>query len=160
MSRNLVILEITRARIKALDTSPITSYFMPYHLLRASEFEGGVIFTVGGYDEDPRELHHIPEVRDYFADLRRVWPYLIYFGNRNTDALWIPYLCVLGDTQSLSRDAGVNVSYHRAELIRLLRADLSDTLLQARRVGRTGAQRCTMLTEIAAYFRVDWRELL
>lgn len=36
---------------------------------------GTLALLVGGYDDDPRELHLIPEVRAYFKELDALFPY-------------------------------------------------------------------------------------
>lgn len=39
-----------------------------------------VYFVVHGYDEDPRELPEIPEVRVFFQQLHKAWPYFAFFA--------------------------------------------------------------------------------
>jgi hypothetical protein len=41
-----------------------------------------VIIMIEGYDDDPRELFEIQEIRDYFSTLDRLFPYWFYFINR------------------------------------------------------------------------------
>lgn len=41
----------------------------------AAEHAGRVAITVDGYNEDPRDLLEIPEVRTFFQALHREWPY-------------------------------------------------------------------------------------
>ena len=35
-----------------------------------------------GYDDDPREIEAIPEVREWFSKLFAAWPYWFFFVNR------------------------------------------------------------------------------
>src|SRR5674476_160329 len=44
--------------------------------------EGAVTLVFHGYDDDPRELEAIPEVRRWFAQLNEAWPYWSFFANR------------------------------------------------------------------------------
>jgi hypothetical protein len=44
--------------------------------------EGAVTLVFNGYDDDPRELESIPEVRDWFAKLFEAWPYWSFFASR------------------------------------------------------------------------------
>ncbi|MFA7269470.1 MAG: hypothetical protein WC073_09015 [Sterolibacterium sp.] len=44
--------------------------------------EGAVTLVFHGYDDDPRELEGIPEVREWFAKLFEAWPYWSFFANR------------------------------------------------------------------------------
>jgi hypothetical protein len=48
----------------------------------AMSAEGAVTLVFNGYDDDPRELESIPEVRDWFAKLFKAWPYWSFFANR------------------------------------------------------------------------------
>ena len=44
--------------------------------------EGAVTLVFNGYDDDPRELESIPEVREWFAKLFEAWPYWSFFASR------------------------------------------------------------------------------
>jgi hypothetical protein len=48
----------------------------------AMSAEGCVTLVFDGYDDDPRELESIPEVREWFAKLFEAWPYWSFFANR------------------------------------------------------------------------------
>jgi hypothetical protein len=48
----------------------------------AMSAEGAVTLVFHGYDDDPRELEAIPEVRQWFAHLYEAWPYWSFFANR------------------------------------------------------------------------------
>ena len=48
----------------------------------AMSAEGAVTLVFNGYDDDPRELHSIPEVRKWFAKLFEAWPYWSFFASR------------------------------------------------------------------------------
>jgi len=44
--------------------------------------EGAVTLVFHGYDDDPRELEAIPDVREWFAKLFEAWPYWSFFASR------------------------------------------------------------------------------
>ncbi len=48
----------------------------------AMSAEGAVTLVFNGYDDDPRELESIPEVREWFAKLFQAWPYWSFFASR------------------------------------------------------------------------------
>ncbi|MCR4298531.1 MAG: chlororespiratory reduction 6 domain-containing protein [Gallionella sp.] len=48
----------------------------------AMSAEGAVTLVFHGYDDDPRELEAIPEVRAWFARLFATWPYWSFFASR------------------------------------------------------------------------------
>ena len=43
------------------------------------KFSDRMMFCVEGYDDDPRELAEIPEVRKFMKKLDKEWPYWFYF---------------------------------------------------------------------------------
>ena len=48
-----------------------------------------------GYEDDPRELVDVPEVRRLVARLHAAWPYWAFFMNQldSTISLWLACLC-------------------------------------------------------------------
>ena len=42
-------------------------------------YRESLVFIVCGYDEDPRELAEIPQVRAFFARLVQEWPHWLWF---------------------------------------------------------------------------------
>lgn len=48
---------------------------------------GAFEFCVEGCDDDPREIHSIPEVRRFNAAFHEAWPYRLYFCNLESDTL-------------------------------------------------------------------------
>ena len=48
----------------------------------AMSAEGAITLAFHGYDDDPRELKAIPEVREWFAKLFEAWPYWSFFARR------------------------------------------------------------------------------
>ena len=44
--------------------------------------EGAVTLAFNGYNDDPRELESIPEVKEWFAKLFEAWPYWSFFASR------------------------------------------------------------------------------
>lgn len=48
----------------------------------AMSAEAAVTLVFHGYDDDPRELEAIPEVRAWFAQLNEAWPYWSFFASR------------------------------------------------------------------------------
>lgn len=51
------------------------------------KFEDRLTYTFAGYDDDPREIHQIPEVVTYFRLLTSHWPYWLHFVEKETDSI-------------------------------------------------------------------------
>ena len=61
----------------------------------AMRYRESLVFIVCGYDEDPRELAEIPQVRAFFARLVQEWPHWLWFLARGVGAigLFMSLLC-------------------------------------------------------------------
>lgn len=57
-------------------------------------FRGRLDIGFAGYDEDPREIHEIEEVRTFLRDLDRKFPFWFYFVNLHSDTLVVIFLCL------------------------------------------------------------------
>lgn len=85
----LLILEITRQEIEARN---VASALERLHVIAetsesALRYKESMVFLVGGYENDPRELQEIPEVRDFFARLVQEWPHWLWFLHRGVGAI-------------------------------------------------------------------------
>lgn len=92
-----LILHISRQEVDACN---IGSALERLHILTDSvanvrRYREAMAFLVGGYDEDPRPLHEIPEVRAYFKRLTKDWPHWLWFLSRGNGgiALLMSLLC-------------------------------------------------------------------
>lgn len=48
-----------------------------------------------GWNDDPNELHAIPEIRKFYQQFHHVWPYWLFFRDLHTETLrmmtlWLP----------------------------------------------------------------------
>ncbi len=79
-----VIVVCDSAAITAGDISVVLSALKSLSSDRSSAIsaEGAVTLVFYGYDDDPRELEAIPEVRAWFAKLFEAWPYWSFFASR------------------------------------------------------------------------------
>lgn len=57
-------------------------------------FANSVVFVFDGYNDDPREVHEIPECRAFLATLNAHWPYWMHFLAPIPD-LWATFLLCL-----------------------------------------------------------------
>lgn len=93
----VVVLEISRVDIEAgniaaaLDTLLILSDTKENALL----YRESLLLVVNGYNDDPRELAEITEVRNYFQRLVQEWPYFLWFLARGFGniVLFLSMLC-------------------------------------------------------------------
>ena len=74
------------------------------------------VFCVEGYDDDPREIHSIPEVGRFYAAFHEAWPDWLYFCNLEVDTLKAMVPCCLREITASKVDgrAGVGVQWIRS----------------------------------------------
>jgi len=76
---NLVLMA-SRSEVESGDTLPalasLRKLLVPDN---AAKVKGRLVFGVNGYDDDPRDLWEIPEVRSWMQKLDSQFPYWLYF---------------------------------------------------------------------------------
>jgi hypothetical protein len=128
MGHDLVIYQFSRAKVECVDFSHFLSTYAPAKLpagRRLREMMNTLTFMVEGFDDDPREIHSIPEIRRFYAAFREAWPYWLYFCNLDSDELRTMVLCCLPSIAAVKIDQqpNVTVEYDRLELLEFLRTN-------------------------------------
>jgi hypothetical protein len=101
----MVVLALTRQEV---ESGHFASALERLHVLAGSResamrYQESLIFIVEGYDDDPRELQEIPEVREFFSKLTGHWPHWLWFLNRQLGS--IPLLMSLLCKSEIRRDS-------------------------------------------------------
>ena len=93
-----VVLLISRREVEAGDLASVLSRLKPFLAARedAWRYRGQMTLVVDGYDNDPRELVDIPEVRTLLRGLESSWPQWAYFFNQVDDSIKLLLSCVAG----------------------------------------------------------------
>lgn len=130
MGLNLVVYQFSRSKIERGDFSHFLSVYSPEKLpsgRRLREMMNTLTFMVEGYDDDPREVHSIPEVRQFYAAFHDAWPYWLYFCNLDSEELQMMVLSCLPSIAAVKVDQRPNVivEYDRMELLQFLRANFA-----------------------------------
>lgn len=114
----------------------------------AWKFRGRLIFGIRGYDDDPRDLWEIEEVRSWMQKLDREFPYWLYFMDT-------------GPSSTLSFIAFSLCRYEKVsggkvippeELQRFLLSHFIAMNDLSRRLGETQEENDARLREVAAFF--------
>ncbi len=84
-----IVLVVSREEVQKLDLSSCLQVLdsLIESREKAMRFRDRVVFGVDGYNDDPRELFEIPEVRTFIRELDAKWPYWFFFLSKATDAL-------------------------------------------------------------------------
>jgi len=85
----LIVLDIIRHEI---ESGNIASVLERLHVLTDSaenvrRYRQALVFRIGGYDDDPRELPEIAEARAFFRRLTSQWPHWLWFLHRDVGAI-------------------------------------------------------------------------
>lgn len=88
----VVVLEISRREIEHCDFGSALErlHIMADTRENALRYRESMFLMVTGYDNDPRELCEVPEIRTFFSKLSDQWPHWIWFLNR--DLAMVPLL--------------------------------------------------------------------
>lgn len=93
-----VLLVISRRQVEEADIASVLSEVKPF--LATGEdawlYRGQMVLSVDGYNDDPRELVDIAEVRALLCELERQWPYWAFFFNQVDDSIKLLASCVCG----------------------------------------------------------------
>jgi hypothetical protein len=89
---------ISRREVEAADLPSVLSRLKVFLATRedAWRYRGQMTLVVDGYNDDPRELVDIPEVRALLRGLEAAWPYWAYFFNQVDDSIKLLLSCVAG----------------------------------------------------------------
>ena len=101
-----VVLMISRREVEAADLASVLSRLKVFLATREDAwlYRGQMTLVIDGYNNDPRELVDIPEVRALLCGLEAKWPYWAYFFNQVDDSIKLLLSCVAG-RQFLGRGA-------------------------------------------------------
>ena len=93
-----VVLMISRRQVEAADLDSVLSRLKVFLATRedAWRYRGQMTLVVDGYNNDPRELVDVPEVRALLRGLETEWPYWAYFFNQVDDSIKLVLSCVAG----------------------------------------------------------------
>lgn len=82
---------------------------------------GTFVFSVDGWDDDPREVYHVPEIRRFFQEHHRMWPNWLYFCSLERDNLKSMLLCCVPVWEVPSTQKGItNVGFDLSELMGII----------------------------------------
>lgn len=93
-----VVLLISRREIESGDITSVISRLKPFLASRddAWLYRGQMTLVIDGYDNDPRELVDIHQVRVFLRRLDEEWPYWAYFFNQVDDTIKLYLSCLCG----------------------------------------------------------------
>jgi hypothetical protein len=115
-----VILMFSRQQVESCDVEE------PLGLLRrlsadrhtAIEYSGRISLVFDGYNDDPRELFEIPEVRAYIKRLDQKWPYWFLFLSQADDSIKLLESCLCETIEVIPGVASIDLDQMEGSLAR------------------------------------------
>jgi hypothetical protein len=91
-----VILMFSRRQVETCDMDEPLEFLRSLTADRdvAIEFCGRISLVVDGYNDDPRELFEVPEVRAYIKRLDQAWPYWFFFLSQADESIKLLESCL------------------------------------------------------------------
>lgn len=142
MDGKLIYYQFGRSRVERLDFNHFLSLYAPDRLPVGSSLQSmmnKMVFGIEGWDQDPRDILIIPEVRRFYSAFHEAWPYWLYFCNLKTETLNMMMLCCLPSVSAMNVDGQptVGVKYDRLELLRFVGKDFEPMNDMCGRAGMT-----------------------
>jgi hypothetical protein len=129
---HVVVATIDRADIESRNVAPASSALN--RLVESTEVleksNGTISLMVSGYDDDLRELHMIPEVRDYFVALDANFPYWFHICTRMDHTLRLLFMMMADLVPSMNESGAIQYLFSNDDLNEFLnrRMDAMDML--------------------------------
>lgn len=128
MAGDLIFYQFSRSKVERRDFIHFMSLYAPDKLptgRRLREMMNCFVFGVEGYDNDPREIHLIPEIRRFYSGFREAWPYWLYFCNLDVDTLRAMAMCCQPSVNTMQVEGQVKVAVtcDPLDLLNLIKRD-------------------------------------
>jgi hypothetical protein len=93
-----VVLMISRREVEQGDLASVLARLKVFLATREDAwlYRGQMTLVVDGYNDDPRELVDIPQVRTLLRNLEAEWPYWAFFFNQVDDSIKLLLSCAAG----------------------------------------------------------------
>lgn len=140
MSRDLIFYQFSRSKVEQCDFSHFLSLYSPDELAEGRALQEKMnlmIFGIEGWDDDPREIHMVPEIRRFYTTFHDAWPYWLYFCNLDVDTLRAMTMCCLPSISTMQVDGQVQVKVtcDPLDLIKFIKQDFLPMNLMCERAG-------------------------
>jgi hypothetical protein len=130
MPDDIIVYQFSRSKVERCDFGHFLSLYAPDKLptgRRLRLLMDSMVFCIEGYDDDPREIHAIPEVRRFYSAFHAAWPYWLYFCSLDVDVLRAMVACCLPSLTAGQVDGQptVLVKLEPLDLLQFLRQDFA-----------------------------------
>ncbi|HRI15563.1 MAG TPA: hypothetical protein PLX89_21400 [Verrucomicrobiota bacterium] len=159
----LIVYQFSRDKVERGEFTAFLARFGSDRLPHGADLArlmGGLAFTVDGYNDDPREIYAIPEVRGFYAAFHQAWPYWLYFCDLHQDSLKTMIMCCLPSLATVAR-AGrstVGVQLDPTDLLHFIAEDFAPMNEMCERAGLSERAIYDRTKEVMEYFGFPFDE--
>ena len=126
--KQIIIHTFTKTEVETLDFSRFGALFAHWPQLWGMELRqkyDSLVLLVDGYNDHSDEIYAIPEIRSYFKELHRRWPWWAFFLSNENASMAVAYLCLVDEVNCFKRDAASTcaASFDPRPLLQILKHD-------------------------------------
>ena len=142
MNRDIIIYQFSRSKVEQGDFTHFLEQFGSDKLPSGTPLKrmmNSMVFVVEGYDNDPREIHTIPEIRKFYRAFHHAWPYWLYFCNLDQNGLKMMIFSCLESFTAVKVDGSPDcaVQCDPIELIQIISGDFAPMNAMCEQAGIT-----------------------
>ncbi len=158
---DLILYQFSRDRVQAGDAKDFLSRFGKFRVPVGKQLQGmmnSLALMIQGYDDDPREIYAIPEVRAFYKQLWEVWPYWLYFCNLESENLMMMVMCCLEslDAVKVKGQSQVKVSISPLEVVQFISGGFVPMNEMCERAGMSERQIFERTKAVFEYFNLPF----
>ena len=158
---DLICYQFSRDRVEAGDAKDFLSRFGKFRVPVGKQLQGmmnSLALMIEGYDDDPREIYAIPEVRSFYQQLWQRWPYWLYFCNLDTENLMMMVMCCLDslDALKVQRQPQVQVQINPLEVVQFISGGFVPMNEMCERAGMSERQIFERTKAVFGYFNLPF----
>jgi len=140
MQRDAIFYQFSRSKVERGDFSHFLNLYAPDKLptgRRLRDMMNSFVFGIEGWDNDPREIHMIPEIRRFYSAFHEAWPYWFYFCNLDIDTLRAMTMCCMPSINVLQKEGQVQVAVtcEPLDMVNFIKRDFLPMNLMCERAG-------------------------
>ena len=140
MSGQTIFYQFSRSKVERDEFSHFLNLYAPDKLptgRRLREMMNSFVFGIEGWDNDPREIHMIPEIRRFYSTFHDAWPYWLFFCNLDMDTLRAMTMCCLPSVNTMQVEGRIQVALtcESLDLLNFLKLDFMPMNLMCKRAG-------------------------
>jgi hypothetical protein len=158
---DLICYQFSRDRVEAGDAKDFLSRFAKFRVPVGKQLQGmmnSLALMIEGYDDDPREIYAIPEVRAFYKQLWQRWPYWLYFCNLDTENLMMMVMCCLDslDALKVQGQPQVQVQINPLEVVQFISGGFVPMNEMCERAGMSERQIFERTKAVFGYFNLPF----